>query len=56
MKPRYSAPAFNIIPPMELANFGPNKCYHNYLYVGNCENLYIKHKFDQSLEMRNSGV
>ena len=56
VKPRYTAPAFYIIPPIEHINFGPKKPFHSYLYVGNSENLGIKHNFDQSLEMRYSGV
>ena len=56
VKPRYSAPAFNMIPPIEHINLCPKKCFHSYLYVGNKENLGIKHNFDQSLEMRYSGV
>ena len=46
VKPRYSAPAFNIILPIEHTNFGPKKCFHNYLYVCNRENLNIEHNFD----------
>ena len=35
VKPRYSAPAFNIVPPIKHTNFGPKKYFHSYLYVGN---------------------
>ena len=56
VKPRYSAPAFNIIPPIEYIVFGFNKCFHSYLHVGNRENYGIEHNFDQSLEIRYSGV
>ena len=34
VKPRYSVPAFNIIPPIEHTNFGPKKCFHSYSYIG----------------------
>ena len=56
VKPHYNAPAYNIIPPKEYINFGPKKYFHSYLYVGNSENLGLKHNFGQSLEMRYSGV
>ena len=56
VKPHYSAPAFNIIPPIKHTKFGPEKYFHSYLFVGNKENLGIKHNFDQSLEIRYSGV
>ena len=58
VKPRYSAPTFNIIPPIEYTNFGSKKHFHGYLYIGNIENLnnFDLNNFDQSLEMRNSGV
>ena len=56
MKPRYSAPAYNEFPPIKHTNFGPKKHFHSNLYVGNSENLAIEHNFDQSLEMRYSGV
>ena len=52
VKPRYTAPAFNIIPPIKHANFGPKKYFHSYFYIGNKENLDIRHNFDQSLEKR----
>ena len=39
-------------PPIEHIDFGPKKCFHSYLYIGNTENLSIKHNFDQSLEIR----
>ena len=48
---RYSAPAFNIIPPIKHINFGPKKHFHSFLYVGKSENLDIKYNFDQSLKM-----
>ena len=54
VKPRCSAPAFNIIPLIKHTNFDSKKCFHNYLYVR--ENLGIKHNFYQSLEIRYSGV
>ena len=56
MKLRYNAPAFNIIPPIEHKYFALKKYFHSYLYVGNSENLGLKHNFGQSLEMRYSGV
>ena len=56
VKPRYNAPDFNIIPPIKYKCFGPKKYFHSYLYVGNSENLGLKHNFGQSLEMRYSGV
>ena len=56
MKPRYNAPAYNEIPPIEYVNFCPKKRFHSYLYVGNSENLGLVHNFDQSLEIRYSGV
>ena len=43
MEPRYSAPAFNIIPPVEYTNFGPLRYFYSYSYVGNIENLTIEH-------------
>ena len=52
VKPRYSAPAFNKIPPIEHINFSPKKYFHNYSHVGNSENLDLKHNFDQSLKIR----
>ena len=55
VQPRYSAPAFNIVPQIEDINFGPKKHFHSYVYIGKSENLDIKHNFDQSLEMRYSG-
>ena len=33
--PRYSAPSFNIVPPIKHTSFGPKKCFHDYLYVSN---------------------
>ena len=56
VKPRYSAPAYNIILPMKHKNFGPKKYFHSYLYIGNRENLDIEHNFDQSLDKRHNGV
>ena len=56
VKPRYNAPAFIIIPPIKHKNFDLKKYFHSYLHVGNSENLGLKHNFDQSLEMRDSGV
>ena len=56
MKPRYSAPAFNIILPIEHKKFDPKKYFHSYLYVGNSDNLGLEHNFDQSLEMCYCGV
>ena len=46
VKLRYSTPAFNIIPQIEHTNFGPKKCFNSYLYVGNKENLSLKHNFN----------
>ena len=37
-------------------SFGPKKCFHSYLHVGNSEIPGLKYKFSQSLEMRCSGV
>ena len=28
-------------------NFGPMKCFHSYLYVGNSKNLALEHNFYQ---------
>ena len=56
VKPRYCAPAFNVIPQKEHTNFGPKKCFRSYLYIGNKENLNIENNIDQSLEIRYSGV
>ena len=56
VKPRYNAPALNIIPPIEYLNFSPKKYFYSFLYVGNSENLSLAHNFVQSLEMRYSGV
>ena len=52
VKPRYNAPAFNIILLTEHNNFSFKKYFHSYSYVGNSENLGLKHNFTQSLEMR----
>ena len=52
VKPRYSAPTYNIIPLIVHTKFGLKKCFHNYLYVGNSENLSLEHNFGQFLEMR----
>ena len=56
VKPRYNAPAFNIIPLVEHISFGPEKYFHSYLHVGNSKNLSLKHNFSQSLEMCYSEV
>ena len=56
VKPRYNTPAYNEFPPIKHTNFGLKKYFNSNLYVGNSENLAIKHDFDQSLEMRYSGV
>ena len=56
VKPRYSSPAFYMIPPIKQINFGLKKHFHSYLYIGNNENLSLKHSLGQSLEMPNSGV
>ena len=56
VKLRYNAPAFNMILPIKYINFGPKKYLHYHLYIGNSENLGLKHNFSQSLEMRYSGV
>ena len=55
-KPRYSAPAFNIVPPIDDTNFGPKKYFDSYLHTGNSENLDIQHDFELSFEIRYSGV
>ena len=47
MKPRYSAPTYNEIPPIEHAYFGP-KMY----MIGNKENLGFIYDYYQSIEMR----
>ena len=54
--PFYSAPAFKEIPLIEHTDFGPMKLFYLHLYVGNNENLSIEYNFDQSPEMRYSGV
>ena len=56
VRPRYSAPAFNIILPIEQTNFNLKKQTYSYLYVSNNGNLGLKYDFDQSLEMRYSGI
>ena len=56
VKPRYNAPALNMIPPIKHISFGPKKYFHSYLHVGNCKNLGLEYSFGQSLEMRYSGV
>ena len=56
MKPCYSALAFNIILPKEHKNFVFKQHSYSYLYVGNNKNFNIEHNFDQSLEMRFSGI
>ena len=42
VKPRYSAPALYIIPPIQRKNSGPKKCFQSWLYVGNRKNLIIE--------------
>ena len=50
-------PAYNIISPIyEHTDFDPRKYFSSYLHVGNIENFKLEHNFDQSLEMRRSGV
>ena len=56
INPRYGAPTFNIIPPIELINFCPKKCFNSYLHISNNANLGIEHSFDQSFEIRYSKV
>ena len=56
VKPRHSAPAFNLILPIERTNFSPKKYFHSYLYVGNNKNLGIEYNFTQSFEMRYSCI
>ena len=56
VKPHYSAPAYKEIPLIGFINFGLKKCMSSYLYIGNSENLDIEYDFDQSLEIRYSGV
>ena len=56
LTPRFSAPAYNIIPRIEHTNFDLKKYFHSCLYVGKSKNLNLEHNFDQSLEMRFSGV
>ena len=56
VKPRYNAPAFNIIPPIEHNNFGSMKYFYSYLFISNSKNLNLRHNFSQSLGMRYSGV
>ena len=38
VKPRFSAPACNIIAPKEHEKFDSKKCFHSYIYVGNRKN------------------
>ena len=38
------------------SNRAYKKCFHSYLYVNNKENLDVEHDFNQSLEIRYSGV
>ena len=52
VKPRFSAPVFNIILLIEHIRFGPKKYFHSYLYVGSRKNLAIEHDFDHSPEIR----
>ena len=54
--PLLTQPAFNTIPQIKHTNFGPKKLFYSYLFIGNNENLNIEFNFDQSLEMRYSGV
>ena len=56
VKPCYSAPAYNIIPLIELKIFSPKTYFHNHLHVGNNKNYSIEHNFDMSLQMRYSRV
>ena len=51
VKPRFSAPVFNIFPPKEHTNIGPKKNFYGYSYVGNKKNLCKEHNFDQSFEI-----
>ena len=50
VKPRYSAPAFNIIPLIEHTNFGPKKCFI-VIHLLAIENLSIKHNLVWSLKI-----
>ena len=45
VKPRYDAPAFNIIPLIKNKYFGPKKYFHSYLHVCNSENFSLKLDF-----------
>ena len=56
VKPRYSAPAYIEFPAIEHMCFGLKKCFHNYSYIGNSENLSIEHNLSQSLEIHHSGI
>ena len=56
VKPRYSAPAFNIIPRIEHTIFLSMKHLYSYQYIGNKKNLALEKNFCQILEMRYSGV
>ena len=54
---RYSAPAFNIYnPAIRAYKHDVKRHFYSYLYVSINENFGIEHSFDQSLEMRCSGV
>ena len=64
MKPRYSAPAFNMILLIEYKSFSLMKHFYTYLCVGNNKNLGIEwnskfieiYNFYQCYEMRFSRV
>ena len=62
VKPCYSAPAFNLVPPIKHISFGLKKCFHDiFFFVGGRENLGSENpsknlKFDQSFEMHYTGV
>ena len=43
VKLRYSAPAFNIIPPIEHTNSDPKNYFHSYLHISNSENFGMEH-------------
>ena len=52
VRPRYSAPAFNIILPTEHVSSCPTKYFCSYLYIGNNKNLNVYYNLEQSLKMR----
>ena len=56
VKPCCSAPAFNVIPPIELTIFGPKRYFHSHSYIGNNGNLGTGHNVDQSFEICYGGV